>query len=297
MPLRSAFSLTETLQPRTIGTALLLALIHQLLKANPALTPLAEKHLILNNAQFGLILHNLCEIFRVIISSPERKHCRVACVVDALDGCETTSMAKTMTFLSSIIPCNSNTRTNDGWFKLAVTSRYTQPTNDLFRALPPQHRISLDDHAAHATRDIATYVRARCAHVQTITRCSDAMRRAVEKRLVSRSDNTLLWFHMVLDLLETAKDASPESFKAMLRSVPDQLYPLYDSVLRRSAAPEALLRGLSVIAASPPVKASGILASHLRSLWHRRHQDCKGSEVVRKNLAHTGFTTVPSPFS
>ena len=64
---------------------LLFALIHQLLKANPALAPLAEKHLILNNSQFGLSLHNLCEIFRAIISSPERKYCRIACVVDALD--------------------------------------------------------------------------------------------------------------------------------------------------------------------------------------------------------------------
>ncbi len=198
-------------------------------------------------------LHNLCEIFRAIISSPEVKHCRVACVVDGLDECETTSMTKTMTFLSSVIQShNSNTKTstNDGWFKLAVTSRYTQPIDDLFRGVPPQHRISLTDHAANTTRDIATFIRTRCARVQTITHCSDAVRRDVERQLAARSDNTFLWIHLVLDLLETSTDATPQSFEATLRTVPDRLDGLYDSILRRSAAPGALLRVLSVIAAS-----------------------------------------------
>ena len=235
------------------GTALLFALIHQLLRADPGLAGLAKKYMISNNSQSGLNLHNLCEIFRAIISSPERKPRRIVCVVDGLDECDTASMAKTMTFLFSIIQSlnnNSNASASDGWFKLAVTSRHTQPIDDLFRALPPQHRISLTDHARHTARDITTFIRARCARVQTITHCSNAVRRAVEKQLVARSDNTFLWIHLVLDLLETATDATPESFEATLRSVPDKLDGLYDSILRRSAAPDALLRVLSVIAAS-----------------------------------------------
>ncbi|KAL8290972.1 hypothetical protein RB600_006444 [Gaeumannomyces tritici] len=233
------------------GTALLLALTHQLLKANPALAPLAEKYLALNNAQIGLSLHNLCEIFRAIVSGPERKPSGVVCVVDALDECEAASMTKAIRFLASIIFSSSSGSANEyGWLKLAVTSRHNQPIDDLFRTLPSHHRIRLADHAAHTASDVTAFIRARCVHLQTVTSCSDAIRRAVENQLARRSDNTFLWIHLVLDLLETDTDATPRSFESTLRSVPDKLDRLYDSILRRSAAPDALLRVLSVIAAS-----------------------------------------------
>lgn len=244
------FFFDENIAAQNDGTALLLALIHQLLKANPALTPLAKKHLTLNNAQIGLSLHNLCEIFRAIVSGPERKPGRVVCVVDALDECETASMAKAIRFLTSIISDGSDGANKKGWFKLAVTSRRNQPINDLFRTFPSHYRIQLADHAEDTARDIAAFISARCAQLQTVTSCSNAMRRAVEERLTERSDNTFLWIHLVLDLLETDTDATPQSFQSTLRSVPDELDRLYDSILRRSAAPGALLRVLSVIAAS-----------------------------------------------
>ncbi|KAL8375128.1 hypothetical protein RB599_001725 [Gaeumannomyces hyphopodioides] len=234
------------------GTALLLALIHQLLKANPALAPLAEKYLALNNAQIGLSFHNLCEIFRAIVSGPKRKPSGVVCVVDALDECEAASITKAIRFLASIIfsSSSSGSANEDGWLKLAVTSRHNQPIDDLFRTLPSHHRIRLADHAAHTASDVTAFIRARCIHLQTVTSCSDAIRRAVENQLAKRSDNTFLWIHLVLDLLETDTDATPRSFESILRSVPDKLDRLYDSILRRSAAPDALLRVLSVIAAS-----------------------------------------------
>ncbi|PNP53261.1 hypothetical protein FNYG_15770 [Fusarium nygamai] len=232
------------------GTALLFALIHQLLQANPTLAPLAKKHLALNNAQFRFSLHSLCEIFRVIVSSPERSPGGIVCVVDALDECDAASMNIAIRFLASMIFDDNNIANKGRWLKLAVTSRYTQPIDDLFRTFPAHYQIRLADYVEQTTRDIETFVRARCAHVQTVTRCSDTMRRAVEKQLVERSDNTFLWIHMVLDLLETSTDATPRSFESTLQSIPDRLDGLYDNILRRSAAPESLLRILSIIAAS-----------------------------------------------
>ncbi|KAF9769926.1 hypothetical protein IL306_012583 [Fusarium sp. DS 682] len=232
------------------GTSLLFALIHQLLQANPALAPIAKKYLGQKHAQLGLSLHNLCEIFRAIVSGTERKPCRIVCVVDALDECESAPMTKVIRFLASIIFDSSNSTSEGAWLKLAVTSRHNQPIDDVFRTLPTHHRIRLADHATYAMRDISTFIKARCSQIQTVTRCSDAMRRAVEKQLVERSDNTFLWIHMVLDLLETDTDATPESFVSTLRSIPDRLDGLYDGILRRSAAPDALLRILSIIAAS-----------------------------------------------
>ncbi|KAL8330754.1 hypothetical protein RB593_001636 [Gaeumannomyces tritici] len=242
------------------GAALLLALIHQLLKAKPALAPLAAKRLALNDAQLGWSLHDLCEIFRAIVLSggPERKHGggRIVCVVDALDECEAASMAKAIRFLVAIIFDGDNDGTDQGgWLKLVVTTRPSQSIDDLFRTLPSRHhhhQIQLADHAVQTTRDIATFIRARCARLQTLTLCSDAVRRAVEQRLAERSDHTFLWIHLALDLLEGNTDATPESFESALRSVPDRLEMLYDSILQRSAAqhPNALLRVLSVIVAS-----------------------------------------------
>lgn len=238
------------------GSALLFALIHQLLKVNPAgLPPQAEKHLTLTNPQSGLSLHSLCEIFRAIVSSPDRKPCRIACVIDALDECETTSMAKTITLLSSLIsPSNITTTTsppnNTSWFKLALTSRHTHPIADLFRALHPTHLLPLANHTPHTTRDISTFIRFRCLRVQATTGCSDSVRRAVEKRLAARSGTTFLWIHLVLDLLERSTEATPAAFDATLGTVPDRLDGLYERILQRSAAPEALLRVLGVLAAS-----------------------------------------------
>ncbi|KAF5634278.1 ankyrin repeat domain protein [Fusarium sp. NRRL 52700] len=200
------------------GTALLFALIHQLLQAKPTLAPLAEKNLKQN----------------------------------ALDECESTSMTKLVSFLSAISfdRGNNEDSSGSGWLKIAVTSRHNQAIDDVFRALPPHHRIRLADHAAHTMRDISKFVQVRCAQIQTITRCSDSIRNVVEKQLIDRSDNTFLWVHMVLDLLETDTNATPQSFETTLGSIPDRLDGLYDGILRRSTAPDTLLRILSIIAAS-----------------------------------------------
>ncbi|WKT50437.1 Ankyrin repeat [Fusarium oxysporum f. sp. vasinfectum] len=229
------------------GTALLFALIHQLVQANPALVPLVEKYLALDHTQSGLNLHKLCEILHTIVSGPERKPGRIVCVVDALDECEEESMTKIIRFLTSIIFDDSNSASKGGWLKIVITSRYNQ---HIFRSLPAHQQVRLADHAESTTRDIATFIRARCVQVQTITRCSDAMRHAIEKQLIERSGNTFLWVHMVLDLLETDRDASPQSFEAILRSIPDRLDGLYNSILQRTRSRHELLRILSIIAAS-----------------------------------------------
>ncbi len=212
----------------------------------------------LTNPQSGLSLHNLCEIFRAIVSSPDRKPYRVACVIDALDECETASMTKIMAFLSSLISPSSTTTTTTtnppantaSWFKLALTSRHTHPIADLFRTLPPTHLLPLAAHTTHTARDISTFIRFRCARVQAITGCSTPVRRAVERRLAARCGTTFLWLHLVLDLLERSTDATPAAFDAALRAAPDRLDGLYERILRRSAEPAALLRVLGVLAAS-----------------------------------------------
>ena len=173
-------------------TTLLLALIHQLLKVNPALAPLTKKYLAMNNKQFEMSLYILCEIFQAIVTSPERKLSGVVCVVDALDECETASMTKAIRFLTSMIFDSCNSTNEDRWLKLIVTSRHSQPIDNLFHTLPSHHRIKLVDYAAHTSHNIAKFIRAHCRHVQAITRCSNAMRHAVEKQLVKRSQNTFL---------------------------------------------------------------------------------------------------------
>ncbi|KAI6757081.1 hypothetical protein HG530_011679 [Fusarium avenaceum] len=229
------------------GTALLFALIHQLIQADPALAPLVKKYLALDHTQSGLNLGKLCEIFRAIVSTPERKHGRIVCVVDALDECDEESITKIIRFLNSIVFDDSNSASRGGWLKVVITSRYNQ---HIFRFLPSHQQIRLADHAESTTQDIATFVRARCVQVQTVTRCSDAIRHAIEKQLIERSGNTFLWVYMVLDLLETNTDASLESFEAVLRPIPDRLDGLYNSILQRTRSRHELLRILSIIAAS-----------------------------------------------
>lgn len=128
--------------------------------------------------------------------------------------------------------------------------------------------------------------------MQAITPCYDAMRRTVERRLVVRSDNTFLWIHLVLDLLETATDATPQSFQATLRSVPDRLDGLYDSILRRSAAPAALLRVLSVIAASRRAltmeEADVALAVDPDDAWGWQVQQRRQFDIARRLYAVCG---------
>lgn len=113
--------------------------------------------------------------------------------MDALDECESASMTKLVSFLSSISFDHSKSQggSGSGWLKFAVTSRHKQPIDDVFRALP-RHRIRLVDHAAHTMRDISRFVQVRCAHIQNITQCSDYIRHVVEKQLIDRSDNTFL---------------------------------------------------------------------------------------------------------
>ncbi|KAK7575334.1 hypothetical protein V3481_017297 [Fusarium oxysporum f. sp. vasinfectum] len=218
------------------GTALLFALIHQLLQADPALALIAEKHV------HTLNLENLCDIFEAIVSAPERKHQRIVCVLDALDECEAVSMTKAITFLASLIP-------RVGWLKLAVTSHRNQHLDKVFSNLPVHHQIHLTDHAEHIRQDIEKFIRARCVQVLEIMDCHDDMRRDIEEELIKRSDNTFLWVNMVLEQLKTNPHAWLEFFVPTLRST-DKLDGLYNSTFERSKAPGALLRTLSIIAAS-----------------------------------------------
>ncbi|EGU87517.1 hypothetical protein FOXB_01965 [Fusarium oxysporum f. sp. conglutinans Fo5176] len=221
------------------GTALLFALIHQLLQADPALAPIAEKHV------HRLNLENLCDIFEAIVSAPERKHQRIVCVLDALDAldeCEAVSMTKAITFLASLIP-------RVGWLKLAVTSHRNQHLDKVFSNLPAHHQIHLTDHAEHIRQDIEKFIRARCVQVLEIMDCHDDMRRDIEEELIKRSDNTFLWVNMVLEQLKNNPHAWLEFFVPTLRST-DKLDGLYNSTFERSKAPGALLRTLSIIAAS-----------------------------------------------
>ncbi|RBA10303.1 hypothetical protein FPRO05_06239 [Fusarium proliferatum] len=232
------------------GTALLNALIHQLLQASPALIPLLEQHLSPDHTQSALNLQKLCEIFRAIVSGPARKPGKIVCVMDAIDECEEESMTKAIGFLTSIIFDDRSSANRGDWLKIVITSRYNQQLDDMFGSMPEHHQVRLAEHAVFTSRDIETFIRARCVQVQMSTRCSDAMRCAIEKELIERSDNTFLWVHMVLDLLETDTEASPQSFEAILRSTPDKLDGLYNRILQRTTSRRELLRILSIIAAS-----------------------------------------------
>ncbi|KAF5535202.1 ankyrin repeat [Fusarium phyllophilum] len=260
------------------GTALLYALIHQLLQASPALIPLLEQYLAPDHTQSALNLQKLCEIFRAIASSPARKPGKIVCVVDAIDECEEESMAKAIGFLTSIIFDDRNSANRGGWLKIVITSRYNQQIDDMFGSMPEHHQVRLVEHAAFTSRDIETFIRARCVQVQMVTRCSDSMRCAIEKELIERSDNTFLWVHMVLDLLEADTEASPQSFEAILRSTPDKLDGLYNRILQRTTLRRELLRILSIIAASQrPLTLDEIDVAlavrpddvHIRQVQHR----------------------------
>ncbi|KAF5239886.1 hypothetical protein FANTH_9779 [Fusarium anthophilum] len=268
------------------GTALLYALIHQLLQASPALVPLLEQCLAPDHTQSALNLQKLCEIFRAIVSGPERKPGRIVCVVDAIDECEEESMTKAIEFLTSIIFDDKNSANRSGWLKIVITSRYNQQIDDMFGSMPEYHQVRLAEHASFTSRDIETFIRARCVQVQMVTPCSDAMRSAIEKELIERSDNTFLWVNMVLDLLETDTEASPQSFEAILRSTPDKLDGLYSRILQRTTSRRELLRILSIIAASQrPLTLNEIDVAlavrpddiHIRQVQHR----CENPDIAR----------------
>ncbi|KAF5724944.1 heterokaryon incompatibility protein het-E-1 [Fusarium mundagurra] len=229
------------------GTALLYALIHQLLQASPALIPLLEQYLAPDHTQSALNLQKLCEIFRAIVSGPERKPSKIVCVVDAIDECEEESMTKAIEFLTSIVFDDRKSANKGGWLKVAIISRYNQQIDDMFGSMPEHHQVRLVEHAAFTSRDIETFIRARCVQVQTVTRCSDNMRCAIEKA-DERSDK-----YVPLD-------------------------GLYNRILQRTTSRRELLRILSIIAASQrPLTLDEIDVAlavrpddvHIRQVQHR----------------------------
>ncbi|ENH74241.1 Vegetative incompatibility protein HET-E-1 [Fusarium oxysporum f. sp. cubense race 1] len=229
------------------GTTLLFALIHQLLQADRELALVAKKYLGKNRE---LNLDNLCDIFAAIVSAPERKHKRLVCVVDALDDCETTSMTKAISYLSSLTSDSNNSDRDVGWFKLAVTGHRSQHLDRVFPDHPAYHQVHLTDHSEPIKQGVEKFIRARCTQVQQLTRCPDYWRDAIEEELIKRSDNTFLWVDLVLELFHTNTSVTLQSFMSILRSTPDKLDGLYNSILERSETRDKLLRILSIIAAS-----------------------------------------------
>ncbi|KAK2926817.1 Ankyrin repeat [Fusarium oxysporum f. sp. vasinfectum] len=230
------------------GTALLFALIHQLLQADPALVLIANKYL--EKSRRELDLDKLFEIFAAIVSAPERKPKRLVCVVDALEDCETTSMKKAISFLASLTSDSNNSDRDVGCFKLAVTSHCNQQFDKVFTNLPAFHQIDLADHAEPIKQDVKKFIRASCVEVLCIMDCDDDMRRDIEEELIKRSDNTFLWVDMVLEQLEINPQTWLQSFVPTLRSTQNELDGLYNSTFKRSEAPEELSRILSILAAS-----------------------------------------------
>ncbi|RYP53694.1 hypothetical protein DL768_001377 [Monosporascus sp. mg162] len=264
----------EKIKTQSDGASLLLALIHQLLRTDPELFTSAEKHLALKDSQLAMGLHNLWEILNSMLS---KTAWNTIFVVDALDECEAISMSKVVKWLSKHISDQNQDPTAGSWLKIVVTSRRYQSIDDIFGTVS-HFRCSLGDYADQTGRDIETFIRTRSARIQDITRCPDNARLTIETRLLERCDRTFLWIALVLDILENDSDSSEEAYDRIFTDLPEELDGIYGRILQRSTHPEALLRVLSIIAAS----RRALTLSEVNSALAVRPGDTSREQVERR---------------
>ncbi|KAK3316605.1 hypothetical protein B0H66DRAFT_534854 [Apodospora peruviana] len=283
------FFFDDKTETQSDGLSLLTALIHQLLKSLDLETRAVvaidlTRGFAANNSQLTMTsIHDLWEIFKSVVSAIDdgktSQQQNIICVVDALDECEADSMSKVLKLLSSHIRDKSQTTQESsspqGWFRIIVTSRRYQFIDNLFKSIP-HIRSKLEDHTAQTARDVEKLISLRSGHIQSITSCSDSMRRTIEQRPFSGTS-------LVLDILERATDSSPESIERVFEghdNLPHQLDDIYSNILQRSSDTRALLKILSVIlAARRPLSLQKIntalavrAADSSRKEVERRHQ-------------------------
>lgn len=270
------FFFDEKIKDQSDGASLLLALIHQLLRVDPELVVLAEKHLTLKNSQHAMGFHNLWEIFKSVLS--EKKARNIVCIIDALDECEIASVSKVVRSLSSYISDQNQDLTAEAWFKVVVTSRRYQSIDDTFRTVP-HFRCSLGDYAEQTDHDIETFIKIRSARMQDVTFCSDSMRSTIETRLREQCGRTFLWVSLVLDILESDTNSSSEAFDKVFADLPEELDGVYERILQRSTQPEILLQILSILAAS----RRALTLPEINSALAVRLGDTSQKEVERRH--------------
>lgn len=188
---------------------------------------------------------SLWSIFTSLTKDPKTKPLYV--ILDALDECESTSCRWLLDSISALLAESSETQV-----KFFVTSRPFLRSHYVGAIGTTEPHVSIDEAQSGYIRDLDTFIQQRIAEISLKRQYPSEVKTYLLEAISAKADQTFLWIHIVLALVEESLLTSLKDFRNIIAGIPDKLAETY-------------MRYLSVVPSDHQVIASHLLKLLLAS--------------------------------
>ncbi|KAI1660852.1 hypothetical protein F4813DRAFT_386262 [Daldinia decipiens] len=203
--------------------AILTSLIFQILRHQHSLIQHVQRAVKLQGRTLVESFQSLWKIFLKVI-----KHARsgpLYIIIDALDECERSTCRLLLESLHGFLIDPESSVSNRNGIKFLITSR---PSREIWsNTIQITNRISIDEGQPGYKKDLQTFIQQRIDEISYRRDYSIRVKEYLLKTLSSKTDQTFLWLHMVLESLEESVMSSIKDIKDIVTKIPPTLEKTY----------------------------------------------------------------------
>lgn len=146
-------------------------------------------------------------------------------IIDALDECEKITCRLLLESLNELLDDPRPSISNRNGIKFLITSR---PSREIWStAIQVTNRISIDEGQSGYKKDLQTFIRQRIDEISHRRGYPIRVKEYLLRTLSSKTDQTFLWLHMVLQSLEDSTMSSIKDIQNIVAKIPPTLEKTY----------------------------------------------------------------------
>lgn len=230
-------------------TAALCAILHELFRQDPE-KRWVKTALGVCPSSATVSTSSLDELWDMLVAAAKEAACRIVCILDALDECDSGDRDRLMTRLDRLMANRQSSPIN---LKFLITSR---PYDDIELAFQPllkqatYYRFDADERYEDISHDIGLVIDANIAAIYPGFRETD--RRKISEAIKARGTNTYLWLTLTLDIIKSnpSKYSRRRDVEVFLASLPKEVSGAYDKILSRTNDEKITCNLLQIILAA-----------------------------------------------
>ncbi|KAF9873361.1 ankyrin repeat protein [Colletotrichum karsti] len=272
----SYFFFKENFADQKTAVAALCALLRQIFLQQPQL--LSPSIIAQFRSDGKTLTESFPSLFEMLIKVSAQSSTQVVCLLDALDECEEGDRRELTAALSKFY---NNSSDQEPPLKFILTSRpYIQIQRD-FRRLenswPTIHLRGEDDkQIAKIAKEINIFARSRINDISESLSLEAWETKFRKQQIMKTKHRTYLWVKVALDVIENILSFTEDSVKDALRTIPEGLDKLYESIINRSHDVEKARKLLHVVlSAARPLTLREISVALAMSESHQDYSEIK----------------------
>ena len=204
---------------------ILIGIIFQLIRHNRSLVRHASKAYEIQGPAIFRSFTALWAIFVKIATDPRTGPTYI--IIDALDECEKVTRQSLLHSIRTFLQAPIRSLVGRQHVKFVLTSRPS--LTELERSIDhaSEHRIPVDDSQGGYDGDIGIFIQQRVEEISRQRRFSPEIKDFLQRTLYSKSGQTFLWVHVVLESLQNSLFSSMQDLQDIIRRIPPDLETTY----------------------------------------------------------------------